>query len=49
MELQFPQPVPPQTRSQNELPGPVSNTNLVGGGGDGVRYPAPGSTQGVAS
>lgn len=47
MELQFPQPVPPQPREQNERPEPVPNVGLVGQGGDGLQSPAPGSTHDV--
>jgi len=47
MELQFPQPVPPQPRGQNERPEPVENASPAGERGDGEEIPAPGATHGI--
>jgi hypothetical protein len=47
MELQFPQPVPPQPRGQDERSEPVANATLAGGGGDGEEIPASGSTHDI--
>lgn len=46
MELQFPQPVPPQPRGQNERPEHVANATPAGGG-DEVGIPASGSTHDI--